>query len=1524
LHRLADILLVQGKIREKKEVSRHMVEKNIGLEATPEHVLFNLTHAQKRIWNDENRCPGSHANSLCGLTLIRSKIDTVRMNDAINDFIRENEGIRLKIDERNGTACQYVSRYERQEFAVHDFSGRQDPESAMNGWISECLEKPLMICNEKLFRFHIIILRPDYAGYLGIFHHIICDGWSISLVSEQIWYNYFNRVRNHPREFSPRVSYTEYVGSEAEYLKSKRFGIDREFWKSRFCDINLPDKVMRRENPDGKRRSYVFEESASSSIRELCRSQKWTFNSFFNALMIICLSRNKRSDEMIIGVPVSNRTGKEKQIFGMFTSTMPLIIKLDDDMTVKGLTDRIRRELKYGFIHQKYPYDVLIGDLSGCGRSAGVIFDASFNYYNTGHKTELSGFKIDNREIYNGQQFYSMQWVVKDWLDDGRFQLDIDYKVEDYYDIQIESMLHYAVQAVAVILADKDTKIADLPVISDYERSILTAFNDTSAAYREEKTVVHLFEDQVMKTPDKIAVEAGGLSLTYRELNNRINRLAALLREKGVKSDVAVGLYCSHSIEAVVSIMGILKAGGAYVPMDPDAPYSRLEHMVSDSGILIIVSDLDKIDAMKFECEIMHVAEKNFTGGEYPDADLIVKPNGLAYIIYTSGSTGLPKGVMIEHHGLTNYIEWARKVYLGDKDEVFPLYSSLSFDLTVTSIFTPLLSGNKIIVYGDDKDEFVLYRIMRENKSTVIKLTPSHLSLLKNLDNRNSNVKKFIVGGEDLKVGLANGITDSFGGNIEIYNEYGPTETVVGCMIHRFIPGIDTGISVPIGIPADNVKIHLLNDDLKPVPLGDIGEIFVSGPGVARGYKGRPELTKMSFLDNPFGGNGKIYRTGDLARFIDDVTVVYVGRKDHQVKIRGFRIEPGEIEKKLLEFGFIREAVVLDIDRDGHKFLCAYLVAEREFSQVEVEKKLSVFLPEYMIPRHYIVVEGIPLTANGKVDRTKLPVPAENDDDRMIICPRNEKEKALSMAVADVLKCKEVSMYDNFFHLGGDSITAIQLINKLREYDHIIKLKDVLSNPILEDMAKAVELVDGRDSAEQSPAQGHIEPTPVVSWFFSRKFPEENSYIQSMTLRMKERITEEDLEKIMPVLLEHHDSLRINYDRNDGKLFYNNAHLEGIGFCKHDSKGLNRDRLLQEMSAAKELILSRFDIEKDLLFKACLFDCGESESMIMFFAHHLIIDGISWRIILEDFERIYRQLKNGEIPSLALKTLSWKEWSTKLAAYCGESRVRGQTAFWKNILEAGFVFPHDSDEGPDTYGTSHTVVKELDRSKTADFLTIANNPYGTVPRELLLTALAVSMSQFANAGKVVFEVESHGRDGIDIDISRTVGWFTAIYPVCIMIDGNELAGQIISVKEQLRKIPDNGFGFGVLKYVGGEINELERKTVRLNFLGDIGSQFENGMFGLIDDFVSLETGAANHMTALIDMNCFVVNGILRVFFTYSCNRFKSGTVDIFSSLFVEKLEEIIIHCISKKNREYSPSDFNMIDLSNEELSKILK
>ena len=1269
--------------------------------------------------------------------------------------------------------------------------------------------------------------------------------------------------------------------------------------------------------------------------KDICiyiKSAKISLNTFFVSAFLIYLCLVEQKSDIVIGIPVLNRSGAtEKSIVGMFTSTMPLRMNINTDSTVNDFLESTNHEVMKCLFNQKYPYELLLQDLKIRQKGYDHLFDLCVNYYNTKLAVQMNGVPIENIEFFNGNLIYSMQLIVKEWSETGRLTLDFDYRTSDYTDNRIHDIFNCLSNIIRQIVNNDKKKIMDIQVVTEQQiQQQVYQFNSTACEYPGNKTVYGLFDEQVERSPDRTAILHENECLTYRELQRKANSLANYLIIKGIEEEKIVGLIAEHSIETVIGILGILKAGGAYLPIDPEYPADRIKHMLEECKVNTVVTNCTIDIVPGFPGDIIDLRNTDVFKMDGNEPEYVNKPNDLAYVIYTSGSTGEPKGVMVEHRGLTNYTWWASKTYVKDQVEAFPLYTPLSFDLTVTSLFVPLISGGSIIVYDNKKAEFALHRVFNDNKASVIKLTPSHLMLIKDMENSRSSIKKLIIGGEDLKTDLARSVYDSFGGNVEIYNEYGPTETVVGCMIHKFDAEVDKNASVPIGKPIDNTQIYILDKNLRPLPAGYTGEIYISGDCVARGYIGKQKMTEERFMDNPFRKGKRMYKTGDMARFNENGRIVYTGRADRQLKIRGYRIEPAEAERHLLNYEGVQNAVVAGGKHaNGDKYLCAYIAAAMDIDENKIKDYLKHYLPVHAIPERYVFLDALPLTPNGKIDYNLLPESAYKINNEYVK-PRNQTEDILVKLLAGLLSIDAVGVKDNFYRLGGDSIKAIQLSSRLNSIGYTLKVKDILLNPTIEEMAAHIESIDSIQEDKQRILEGNIEPLPITAWFFSQKLYNPDYYNQSVLLDLYADMDKAKLDGIFRALIEHHDSLRINCSPRIGELFYNNNHLMNsfdvnVYHLSDDHKD-NREDVIRYVC---KTLSSEFDIEKGLLIKVCLFDLGSRQKKLFITVHHLVIDSISWRVLIEDISTAIECVLNKKEILLPKKTLSYQEWSKLINAQVNTVSIKNQKSYWNTIVRKSFLFPMD-DKPLSICTLNHctSISVKLPVEKTGQLLRGATAMSNIKAGELLLVALVITMMEHVKNTEVVVEVESHGRSGPDdsVDLSRTVGWFTSIYPVHFQLQAyDDLDAAIKSLKEQIRGVPDNGMGYGILKYLMNEIDDKqENSRIRFNYIGDLSDIATGNYVRLSENKLTADSDANNHMSCLIDIIAAIIDKELNVSFTYSRDVFNDDTCSRFLKHFRRNIIRIIDHCRNRTEVVYTPSDFDMVELSQDELDMLLK
>ncbi len=1499
-----------------------------------EKKYFPLTHPQKRVWYTEQLNPGTGLFNIVGTLRIKGVINPTIMEDSARMLIERNDTLRLCVINEDGEPRQYVRELEEFELPVYDFSQEENPLATALQWTKDKTIEPI-VDGELVQCFLAKVADDDYI-YLQKCHHLICDGWTFAIIKKELETYYRYLLYDEELTGDTQPSYLDFINDEEEYKASKRFQKHRQFWMENFHNlpqaVNLSPNVLTSKVLNGARYSVRLDGQTTGEIMEYVKKASSSVYSFFMALLYTYIYRITGVEDIVIGTPVLNRSNaRQKETIGMFVSTMPLRVKVDDQLTFAEFLKVIMTEQRSYYRNQKYPMDLLVKDLELARKGNHKLFEVSLSYQNSLYEQEFDGHPIELEWIFNGYEENSLTIHIQDRNELGELMVELDYALDAFNEEQIQQIARHLLKMAQEVIAEPNTPLWKVQYLEDVEiQKILVDWNQTNTDYPgREKIISNLIEEQVERTPDKLAVVYRERRLTYRELNSLANQLANDLQKRGVGPDKLVGLLLERSVEAIVGIYAILKAGGAYVPIDPEYPDERRSYMLKDSNCRVLLSQttLKAKIPLDYTGEVYYLDQYLIEAkGESTNLDPLATPDNISYVIYTSGSTGKPKGVMIENRGLTNYIWWAKDYYCPDCECNFPLYSSLSFDLTVTSIFVPLLQGGTIYITGDQKGNLINQVIKQENVN-IVKLTPAHLSLIKDQDNTTSTVHKFILGGEDLKAELARTAINSFGGDLEIYNEYGPTETVVGCIVHRFDP-TEQYPSVLIGIPIANTQIYILDKYLQPVPPGAVGEIYISGDGVARGYLNRPELTAEKFIANPFISGKRMYRSGDLGRYRLDGKIEYLGRIDNQVKIRGYRIEIGEVEAAFFQHPEIKEVVVdVQIDISDNKYLVGYFVSDKELTVGELRGYLLAKLPEYMVPTHYVQLKEIPLTSNGKVDRPALPEPLGNLATGVdYVAPENEMEIVISQVWAEVLGVDKVGINDNFFELGGDSIKAIQVSTRLKNRGIECKVQDIFTYHTVSQVALHATTDIQKIKAEQGVLEGEVLSTPILNWFFDLDLNNPDYYNQSVLLSLNSTVELSLLEESFVFLIKHHDALRLNYNSQTRRMYYENRYLEeNFIIPVIDLSNLENSEQEEKIRIQGERLKSSFNITDNLLIKGVIFALDQSRRKLLLTMHHLIVDGISWRIVLEDLTTIYLQLQQKGDVNLPLKTTSVKEWAEALTDYANSKNSLAAIPYWEETLATGKPVPAElSGTGYGLIADTQFCKVTLKEDETTALLTSANEAYNTKIDDLLLTGLAVTLKDWFNEEQLCIWLEGHGREELfpDMDLSRTLGWFTSLYPTILdLTDCTLLEAKIKAVKEQLRKIPRKGISYGILKYLTKHPFKDDRdlRGVIFNYLGQFDQDLQSDLFSFAGEDTGLEIGRRNQRTSLLEINGMVVDGKLEIGINFSTQRYCSETVKAILDKYLINLREILAHCSDSENFGFTPSDFDTVELSQEDL-----
>ncbi len=853
--------------------------------------------------------------------------------------------------------------------------------------------------------------------------------------------------------------------------------------------------------------------------------------------------------------------------------------------------------------------------------------------------------------------------------------------------------------------------------------------------------------------------------LTYAQLNNRANQLARYLQKMGVKPETVVGIYLERSPLFIISLLGILKAGAAYLTLDSTLPKENLIFRLQDVDVNIVITQKQlsanlsqatlKIISLDANAPTINNEKKYNLTSE-------VTPKNLVYLLFTSGSTGEPKAVAVEHQQLLNYYyAITQKLNLQTCDN-FATVSTFAADLGNTIIFTALGLGACLHIISQEiashPEELAEY--FCQYSIDCLKIVPAHLTALLTSSHPEQILPKkcLILGGEVCSWKLIEQL-QNYAPNCKIFNHYGPTETTVGASIYQVASSTDYQLelndyqkskTVPIGRPLPNIKMYLLDTNLQPVAIGTPGELYIGGAGVTRGYFNRPELTENKFITNPFLPTQRLYKTGDIARYLSNGNIEFIGRVDHQVKIHGYRIELGEIETALLKHPAIKETVVVaKEDKSGNKRLIAYTVTD--FTQTVTTDDLRHFLqqqlPEYMVPNTFVQMQALPLTPNGKVNRAILPNPTTQGlSSKNFVAPRNLIEQKLAEVWVQILGVNRVGINDNFFELGGDSILSMQIIAKANQADLQITPKQLFEKPTIAELALLLDQTQTNYviNAEQGLVTGEVPLTPIQHWFFDQNFAQSHHWNQSFLFQVKETLNPVILKQALQHILEHHDALRLRFHNSEsGWQQINTLPSETIPFTRIDLTNKTPEEQSVEISVIATKLQKSLNLSDAPLIRVALFDLGaEQPSRLLIAIHHLVVDGVSWRILLSDLQQVYQQLTKGEVVKLPAKTTSFKNWTEKLREYARSPKIQKELEYWLNSSQTQLTpLPVDFSNGKNTIAEAETISVQLSATDTQELLQKVPAIYQTQINDVLLTALLQAFNQWTGKQTLTIDLE---------------------------------------------------------------------------------------------------------------------------------------------------------------------------------------
>jgi amino acid adenylation domain-containing protein/non-ribosomal peptide synthase protein (TIGR01720 family) len=1622
-----------------------------------------LSFAQQRLWFLHQLDPdNAFYNELVAVKL-QGDLNIAALEQSLNQIVSRHEALRTNFPTSNGQPIQIIHPSLKVPLTVTNLQEllTLEQENAFAQIAIAETHQPFDLTQDPLLRLRLLQLSATENVLLFIAHHIIFDGWSLGILVKELAEFYKCFSRNLPLSLPELpIQYADFAIWQRQRSQQEEFDRQLAYWQQQLQDLpilELPTDKPRSLVQNFRGAKYFFNLSLelSESLKTLSQQEDTTLFMTLLAAFQVLLHRYASQDDIVVGTVIANRNRPEiEPAIGFFVNTLVLRTYLGDNPTFRQLLARVREVTLAAYSHQDLPFEKLVEALNPERTlSRSPLFQVMFALNNAPLPSlELDRLQMIPLDIDRGIAKFDLDLSLTET--ERGLSAAVEYDTDLFSHETIARMMSHWQTLLASIVANSELYLADLPLLSDTERQQFLGERERgSEGVRERGSenyfcVHQLFEQQVERTPNAIAVVFGEQQLTYQELDRQANYLAHYLQQLGVKSEVLVGICIERSLEMVIGILAILKAGGAYLPLDPTYPQERLAFMLADSQAPVLLTQSHLIPTLpKHNAQIVCLDSNWETEGDVGAQSIAPlqtqNPTNLAYVIYTSGSTGKPKGVLISHQALVARCWGVISAYQINPADRILQFASLSFDVAAEEIFPFWLMGATVVLPPEKQllasQDFC--QLLERQQITVLNLPSSYWQQwVSDLDrfaiSLPSQLRLVIVGNEPVLPASLALWHQLVGDRIRWLNAYGPTETTITATIYEpeFPPNF-TSAYVPIGRPLDNTEIYILDRNLNPVPVGVPGELYIGGGCLARGYLNQPELTAEKFIINPFDeSKTRLYRTGDLARWLPDRNIEFRGRVDYQVKIRGFRIELGEVEVAIQQYPEVKEVVTLvREDTPGDKRLVAYIAPKLKLA--DVREFLTENLPVYMIPSSFVFLESLPRTPNGKIDRRALPTSDKPQLSSILALPHNAVEAALVEIWSEVLNLSLVGIYDNFFELGGDSILAIAVISQANRRGLHLTPKQLFQHQTIAELATAVD-PSSKIVAEQGAVTGEVPLTPIQRWFFEQQFEQMHHWNQSLWLEVKPGTNWQLLEKAIASLLTHHDALRMQFVRQGNSWRQTCLKPDDFGdFIRFDLSHQSEEEQKLEIERLEAELQASLQLEYGKIFKAAFFDLGD-RSRLLIIIHHLVVDGVSWRILLEDLQTAYEQINQERAIALPPKTTSFKQWAEKLTVYAQSAEVIqnpvtipplpslgeglgvragfSERDFWLQEQQ-GNNLPIDFPGGSNTVADSQTFTVKLSSTETQALLQDVPATYRTQINEVLLTALVQAFAEWTGEPSLLLDLEAHGREELfsDVDLSRTVGWFTTIFPVFLDLSGTPFTSPgkaLQAVKEQLRRIPNRGFNYGVLRYLapnpaiqskslgvdlkmsppslrgvrGGSTGGTDTKSgshipqtsphpqplshlslalpyegrekevsfswergagsgsgkegfgdriwyditpapeVSFNYLGQFDRSFANSsLFELDEELNSCPFSPQGNRPYLLEIDSRIVSGEFQAIWTYSRTLHRQHTIENLAQSFIEKLRSLIAHCQSSDAGGYTPSDFPLAQLTQDELDTVL-
>ena len=1531
-----------------------------------------LSFAQQRLWFLHQLEAESAAYNLPVAVRLSGALDVGALTEAIAEIVSRHESLRTAFTVLDDQPVQVVAAALRLAVPMVDLTalGPAARQQAMRRVLQQEGQRSFDL--EQLPLLRVLLLRLDQEEHVAllVMHHIISDGWSIGVLMGELaaLYEAFVARRPSPLAELP-IQYPDYAIWQRQWLQSEALDTQLAYWKEKLGNspaaLELPTDRARPpvQTFRGARHRFSLSANLTSKLKELSRNRQVTLYMTLLAGFQSLLHRYTHQSEIVVGTPIANRgDSKLEPLIGCFINTLCLRTELNGQFTFNQLLASVRETALAAYANQDVPFEKLVEELQlERDLSRTPLFQVMFTLQNAPQPVlESASLQLTLVEVANSTAKFDLELLM---MDNGVSLVGtLEYNTDLFNEGTMARLASHFEALLDSVVDDPAQRLSDISLLSAAEWQQCVEWNETATSYPLEQCLPQLFEAQVARTPDAVAAISEHEQLTYRDLNRRANRLAHVLIEQGVGPDVIVALLSNRNLDLLTAMLAVFKAGGAYLPLDPSNPPARLRQVLLQSRAGLVLTSTEFKPALS-------AALANLPGEETPqllwledvcrqartDHDPAPRyaPENLAYVIYTSGSTGMPKGAMIEHRGMLNHL-FAKVTDLRlTQTDCLAQTASQCFDISVWQFLAALLVGGCVRIYDDEiaHDAVRLLARVSADRVSIFETVPTLLQAALEAATRDSTalpdlstLRWLLVTGEALSPELCRQWFSAYP-KVPLMNAYGPTECsddVTHAPIDASPPG--QTVRMPIGHAVDNLQLYLLDARLQTVPIGVSGELYVGGVGVGRGYLHDAVRTAETFIPDQFAAapGARLYKTGDLTRRLDDGAIEFLGRVDHQVKIRGFRIELGEIEMVLLKHPAVAQVVVLArADEPGQSRLAAYIVphASPAPTTIELRGYLKEHLPDYMIPQAFVSLPALPLTPNGKLDRRALPAPdpGRPETESIFVAPRTAFEQQLADIWQKTLRVERVGVHDNFFELGGDSILMLQVLSRASQAGIHLTLRETFLYQTIASLA-ARDATPRRIQAEQGAVEGQVPLTPAQHWLLEQDLVELHHFNQALIVEVQESMSPVLLRQVVEHLLVHHDALRLRLRRETTAWTqYIESPRGEAPFSLLDLGMLPEDAQREAILQAAGSLQASLNLGHGPLLRVALFELGAGKPQrLLIIIHHQIIDGVSWRILLEDLQSAYRQLQQGEALLLPPKTTSFKYWAERLTEYAREANLQSEANYWlSQARQSRHKLPVDN-LGANTVASARVITVSLSPAETHQLLQVVPAAAHAQINDLLLTALARSFARWMGSRRLLIDLEGHGREEIsdEIDVTRTVGWFTAIFPVMLDLGATTgVASALQSIGAQLRQIPSRGLNYGLLRYLAPDAQvalSLQRSPqpeVIFNYLGQFQNDDTPSSVGLrlASENIGLVQDPRQHRPYLLDVGGGVTGGQLHLTIKYSENIHRRYTIQQLADGLLQALRDLIEHYNLSTGgpEEVAAENFPAIELSEETIDKAL-